>query len=44
MAIEQEININNPKHQEFSKLLDQDFKDRKLIENRAFKAQSWRYN
>ena len=38
MATEQEININNPKHQEFSKLLDQDFKDRKLIENRIIKA------
>ena len=37
MAIEQEIN-NNPKHQEFAKLLDQDFKDRKLIENKIIKA------
>ncbi len=37
MAIEQEIN-KNPKHQEFAKLLDQDFKDRKLIENQIIKA------
>jgi small subunit ribosomal protein S1 len=38
MAFEQEINSNNPKHQEFAKLLDQDFKDRKLIENQIIKA------
>ena len=38
MATEQEINVNNPKHQEFAKLLDQDFKDRKLIENKIIKA------
>ena len=38
MAFEQEINNNNPKHQEFAKLLDQDFKDRKLIENQIIKA------
>ena len=38
MEIEQEINISNPKRQEFAKLLDQDFKDRKLIENQIIKA------
>lgn len=38
MAFEQETNSNNPKHQEFAKLLDQDFKDRKLIENQIIKA------
>ena len=38
MAFEQEINSKNPKHQEFAKLLDQDFKDRKLIENQIIKA------
>ena len=26
MAFEQEINNNNPKHQEFAKLLDQDLR------------------
>tara|TARA_B100001057_G_scaffold241035_1_gene241391 strand:+ start:5962 stop:7689 length:1728 start_codon:yes stop_codon:yes gene_type:complete len=38
MEIEQEVNISNPKRQEFAKLLDQDFKDRKLIENQIIKA------
>ena len=38
MEIEQELNSKNPKHQEFAKLLDQDFKDRKLIENQIIKA------
>ena len=38
MAFEQEINSNNPKRQEFAKLLDQDFKNRKLIENQIIKA------
>ena len=37
MPTEQELN-NNPKHQEFSKLLDQDFKDRRLTENQIIKA------
>ena len=37
MALEQEIE-NNSKQQEFAKLLDQDFKDRKLIENQIIKA------
>ena len=38
MAFEQEIDNNSPKHQEFAKLLDKDFKDRKLIENQIIKA------
>ena len=38
MEIEQEANISNPKRQEFAKLLDQDFKDRKLVENQIIKA------
>ena len=38
MGIEQEVNTSNPKHQEFAKLLDQDLKDRKLIENQVIKA------
>ena len=37
MALEQEIE-NNSKQQEFAKLLDQDFKDRKLKENQIIKA------
>lgn len=37
MGTEQEINYNS-KQQEFAKLLDQDFKDRKLIENKIIKA------
>ncbi len=38
MGIEQEVNTSDPKHQEFAKLLDQDLKDRKLIENQVIKA------
>ena len=38
MGIEQEVNISDPKQQEFAKLLDQDLKDRKLIENQIIKA------
>ncbi len=38
MATEQEINNNSSKQKEFAKLLDQDFKDRKLIENNIIKA------
>ena len=38
MAKEQEFNYKNPRHQEFAKLLDQDFKDRKLVENKIIKA------
>ncbi len=37
MSTKQEVN-NNPKHQEFSKLLDQDFKDRRLTEKQIIKA------
>ncbi len=36
MAIEQEQ--TNPKHKEFAKLLESDFKDRKLVENKVIKA------
>ena len=38
MGIEQKVNTSDPKHQEFAKLLDQDLKDRKLIENQVIKA------
>ena len=38
MVIEQEVNISSPKQEEFAKLLDQDLKDRKLIENQIIKA------
>jgi small subunit ribosomal protein S1 len=38
MAIEQELNNDNPLHKEFQNLLDQDFKDRKLKENEIIKA------
>ena len=38
MAIEQETTKNNPLLKEFSKLLDDDFKDRKLVENKIIKA------
>ena len=38
MAIEQETTKNNPLLEEFSKLLDDDFKDRKLVENKIIKA------
>ena len=36
MATEQEQ--TNPKHKEFAKLLESDFKDRKLVENKVIKA------
>lgn len=38
MSTEQRIDTTNPKHQEFAKLLDDDFKDRKLVENKIIKA------
>ena len=38
MASEPQTNSNNSKHQEFAKLLDKDFKDRKLVENKIIKA------
>ena len=38
MATEQEIKKNNPLHQEFQSLLDEDFKDRKLKENEIIQA------
>lgn len=38
MAIEQETAKTNPLLEEFSKLLDDDFKDRKLVENKIIKA------
>ena len=38
MAIEQELNKQNPLHKEFQNLLDEDFKDRKLKENEIIKA------
>ena len=38
MSTEPELKNNNPLHQEFQNLLDQDFKDRKLKENEIIKA------
>ena len=38
MATEQELSKTDPSLKEFSKLLDDDFKDRKLVENKVIKA------
>ncbi len=38
MAIELELKNNSPLHKEFQNLLDQDFKDRKVIEGEIIKA------
>ena len=38
MSSEQTLTDKNPAQKEFSKLLDNDFKDRKLVENRIVKA------
>ena len=38
MITEQETKKISPSHQEFSKLLDDDFKDRKLVENQIIQA------
>ena len=38
MATEQELKKSSTQHKEFSKLLEDDFKDRKLVENRIVKA------
>jgi small subunit ribosomal protein S1 len=38
MAIEQEIKNANPLHKEFQSLLDNDFKDRILVENKVIEA------
>ena len=38
MVTEQKIENKDPKHIEFAKLIDQDFKDRKLKENQIIKA------
>ena len=38
MASEQKLKKTNPLHKEFQALLDEDFKDRKLTENRVVKA------
>ena len=38
MATEQELKKSSTQHKEFSKLLEDDFKDRKLIENQVIKA------
>ena len=38
MSTEQGLTKNSSSHKEFSKLLEDDFKDRKLVENRIIKA------